>query len=134
MDSILEPWTMLGNIAARNRIARLRLALSITPAVGLFVVTGRTRDDVDEAFESKILQSFGLTCSDEMFVRHGAQHPLGAGFAGSQDLLPHDIDEQTALSYGYMVLLNFSFMQRSLRKGLASALPFTKIISGIKKL
>jgi phthiodiolone/phenolphthiodiolone dimycocerosates ketoreductase len=27
------------------------------------------------------------------------QHPLGAGFSGAQDLLPHGIDEQTALSH-----------------------------------
>ena len=63
------------------------------------VVTGRTRNDVDEALDSELTKSVGLLASDEMFARHGAQHPLGAGFAGAQDLLPHDIDEQTALSY-----------------------------------
>ena len=47
----------------------------------------------------KILRAFGLNASDEVFTRHGAQHPLGAGFAGAQDLLPHDMDEQTALSH-----------------------------------
>lgn len=73
--------------------------MSITPAVWLMVVTGRTREDVDEALDSELTKSVGLLASDEMFARHGAQHPLGAGFAGAQDLLPHDIDEQTALSY-----------------------------------
>ena len=41
----------------------------------------------------------GSNASDEVFARHGAQHPLGAGFSGAQDLLPHDMDEQTALSH-----------------------------------
>ena len=74
--------------------------MSIIPAVNLFVITGRGRDDVDEALESEMIKSFGLTASDEIFARHGARHPMGADFSGSQDLLPHDMDEQTALSHG----------------------------------
>jgi phthiodiolone/phenolphthiodiolone dimycocerosates ketoreductase len=41
----------------------------------------------------------GLLASDEDFRRHGAQHPLGVGFSGAQDVLPFNIDEQSALSY-----------------------------------
>jgi phthiodiolone/phenolphthiodiolone dimycocerosates ketoreductase len=141
--------------------------LSIIPAVGLFAVTGRTRDDVDEALDSEVLRVFGLNASDEVFARHGAQHPLGAGFAGAQDLVPYGMDEQTALSHvaaipsslvrevllsgtpdevidqaaewrdcgvRYMVLINLSFFQRSLRKGLAAVMPFNKIVRGLKKL
>jgi phthiodiolone/phenolphthiodiolone dimycocerosates ketoreductase len=141
--------------------------MSIIPAMQLFVVTGRTRADVDEALDSEGLRVFGLNAPDEVFARHGVQHPLGAGFAGAQDLLPHDIDEQTALSHAaampssvlrefllngtpdevidqaalwrdvgvrYIVLVNASIMQRSLRKGLASQLPFNKIVRGLKKL
>jgi phthiodiolone/phenolphthiodiolone dimycocerosates ketoreductase len=141
--------------------------MSIIPAVMLLVVTGRSRDDVDEALDSELIRVTGLNASDEFFARHGAQHPLGAGFAGAQDLLPHDMDEQTALSHAakvpvsvlreyllngtpdevldqaaqwrdcgarYMVLLNSSFVQRSLRKGLAAAIPFDKIARGLRKL
>jgi len=141
--------------------------MSIIPAVGVFVMTGPSRDDVDDALESNVVKAFGLTASDEVFARHGARHPLGAGFSGSQDLLPHDMDEQTALSHvadipsslvreillngtpdevieqaaqwrdcgvRYMVLVNVSFMRRSLRKGLASVMPFNKIVRGLKKL
>src|SRR5262249_15207811 len=61
---------------------------------------GRSRDDVDEAADSEILKSWGLSASDEDFRRHGARHPLGAGFSGAQDLLPFNMDEQTALSCG----------------------------------
>jgi len=141
--------------------------LSIIPAVGFFVVTGRTRDDVDEALDSEVLRVFGLLAADEVFARHGAQHPLGAGFAGAQDLVPYGMDEQTALSHlaaipsslvreallsgtpdevidqaaewrdcgvRYMVLINLSPFQRSLRKGLAAVMPFYKIVRGLKKL
>jgi phthiodiolone/phenolphthiodiolone dimycocerosates ketoreductase len=73
--------------------------MSITPAVFLPVITGRRRDDVDEALDSEIVKFWGLSASDEDFRRHGAQHPLGAGFSGAQDLLPFNMDEQTALSH-----------------------------------
>ncbi len=33
-----------------------------------------------------------------------------------------------------MVLINMGLMQRSLRKGLASVMPFNKIVRGLKKL
>ena len=141
--------------------------MSIIPALLMFAVTGRTRDEVDEALDSEVLRAFGLNASDEVFARHGAQHPLGAGFAGAQDLLPHGMDEQTALSHvadipsslvremllngtpdevieqaaqwrdcgvRYMVIANVSVMQRSLRKGLTSVMPFNKIVRGLKKL
>lgn len=141
--------------------------LSIIPALGLFVVTGRTRDDVDEALDAGVLRSFGLNASDEVFARHGAQHPLGAGFTGTQDLVPFAMDEQTASSHmdgippsllreillngtpdevmdqaaewrdcgvRYMVLINLSFFQPSLRKGLAAVMPFNKIVRGLRKL
>jgi phthiodiolone/phenolphthiodiolone dimycocerosates ketoreductase len=141
--------------------------MAILPAMQMFVITGRTRDDVDEALDSELVRVFGLNASDEVFVRHGARHPLGAGFSGAQDLLPHDMDEQTALSHvadipsgvvrefllngtpdevieqaaqwrdcgvRYMVVVNVSFLQRSLRKGLMSVQPFNKIVRGLKKL
>lgn len=141
--------------------------MSIIPAVGLFLVTGRSRDEVDEALDSEILRAFGLTASDEFFARHGAQHPLGAGFSGTQDLIPYGMDERTTLSHAanvprsvmreillngtpdevidqaaawrdcgvrYMVLINASFIQPSLRRGLAAVMPFNKIARGLKKL
>jgi phthiodiolone/phenolphthiodiolone dimycocerosates ketoreductase len=73
--------------------------MSIVPAICLPVLTGRTRGEVDEALESEVVKVGALNASDEFFAQHGAQHPLGAGFTGAQDLLPQDWDEQTALSY-----------------------------------
>jgi phthiodiolone/phenolphthiodiolone dimycocerosates ketoreductase len=73
--------------------------MSIIPAVFLPVITGRSRDDVDEALDSEIVKFWGLSASDDDYRRHGAQHPLGAGFSGGQDLLPFNMDEQTALSH-----------------------------------
>ena len=72
---------------------------AIVPAILLMVVTGESRDAVDETMQSVVIRSAGLHVSDEVYRRHGAQHPLGQGFSGAQDLLPYDMDEQTALSY-----------------------------------
>jgi phthiodiolone/phenolphthiodiolone dimycocerosates ketoreductase len=73
--------------------------MSITPAVWLPVITARTSADVDEALDSEIVKFWGLAAADDDYRRHGAQHPLGAGFSGAQDLLPFNINEQTALSH-----------------------------------
>jgi phthiodiolone/phenolphthiodiolone dimycocerosates ketoreductase len=141
--------------------------MSITPAIFLTVATGRSRGEVDEALESEVIRASGLLASDSFFRQHGLQHPLGVGFAGAQDLLPQDWDEQTALSHikgisssfmremmlagtpgeiveqaalwrdcgvRYMVLVHSSLLQRSLRAGLASLLPFNKVVQGLKKL
>jgi phthiodiolone/phenolphthiodiolone dimycocerosates ketoreductase len=32
VDAVLEPWTMLGHLAARNRVRRLRLGVCVTDA------------------------------------------------------------------------------------------------------
>jgi phthiodiolone/phenolphthiodiolone dimycocerosates ketoreductase len=141
--------------------------MSILPAVEFLVVTGASRDAVDEALDSEVLKALSLTASDEVFARHGARHPLGEGFSGSQDLVPHAMDEQTALSYTaqvppavsrevflsgtpeevidqaaqwrdrgarYVVVADVSSLQRSLRRGLSAAIPFGRILRGLKKL
>lgn len=72
--------------------------MAIVPALFIPVVTGRSRADVDEALDSEVIRAGALNVPDEFYARHGAQHPLGAGFAGAQDILPQDWDEQTALS------------------------------------
>jgi phthiodiolone/phenolphthiodiolone dimycocerosates ketoreductase len=73
--------------------------MAIVPAMWIMVVTGRSRAEVDEALDSEVIRAGALNAPDEFYARHGAQHPLGAGFTGAQDLLPQDMDEQTALSY-----------------------------------
>jgi phthiodiolone/phenolphthiodiolone dimycocerosates ketoreductase len=77
--------------------------MSILPAVEFLVVTGSSRAAVDDALNSEVLKYLSLTASDEVFARHGARHPLGEGFSGSQDLVPHAVDEQTALSQAAQV-------------------------------
>ena len=76
-----------------------RNPMDITPALIRFIVTGRSRDEVDEVVQSDIAKVFTLNCDGEAWARHGAEHPLGSDFAGSQDLIPQLIDEQTALGY-----------------------------------
>jgi phthiodiolone/phenolphthiodiolone dimycocerosates ketoreductase len=73
--------------------------MSITPACWRFVVTGRSRDEVDETLNSNIVKAFALNFPADMWATHGAEHPLGADFAGAQDFVPQTLDEQTALSY-----------------------------------
>ena len=77
--------------------------MSILPAVEFLVVTGASRGAVEEALSSRVLKALSLMASDEVFARHGARHPLGEGFSGSQDLVPHAFDEQTALSHAAQV-------------------------------
>lgn len=72
---------------------------SVTPAVWLFVFTGRSRDEVEESLSSEFAKAFALNIPAEMWASHGVQHPLGDDFAGGQDLVPQTFDEQTALSY-----------------------------------
>ena len=73
--------------------------MSIIPAINRAVVTGRNRDDVDEALDSVIIKTSALAAPADAWARHGVQHPLGADFSGMQDLVPQTIDEQTVLSY-----------------------------------
>jgi phthiodiolone/phenolphthiodiolone dimycocerosates ketoreductase len=73
--------------------------MSIVPAIFLFVITGRTSSDVEEALNSDIVKAFALNASGQDWARHGAQHPLGADFSGTQDLIPQTLDKQTVLSY-----------------------------------
>src|SRR3981189_1461229 len=47
--------------------------MSIPPAIWLFVLTGRTRDDVEEALNSDIAKSFALNVSAAMWARTGGQ-------------------------------------------------------------
>ena len=73
--------------------------LSIIPASFRFVGTGRSRDEVDEALSSTFAKASALSMPAEAWTRHGARHPLGDDFTGSQDLTPQTLDEQTVLSY-----------------------------------
>jgi len=73
--------------------------MAIVPAILMPILTGLSRDDIEEALQSDVLKTAALSASDEFFAQHGAQHPLGVGFIGGQDLLPQTLDEQTVLSH-----------------------------------
>ena len=73
--------------------------MSITPAVSLFVVTGRSGDEVDETLASDAAKAIALNVPADMWRSHGVEHPLGQDFSGQQDLVPQTFDEQTVLSY-----------------------------------
>jgi phthiodiolone/phenolphthiodiolone dimycocerosates ketoreductase len=73
--------------------------MSIVPAIQRAVVTGRNRDDVDEALDFVIMKSSALAAPGEAWARHGVAHPLGADFSGVHDLVPQTIEKQAALAY-----------------------------------
>jgi phthiodiolone/phenolphthiodiolone dimycocerosates ketoreductase len=72
---------------------------SITPALSISVLTGRSRGDVENTLSSDAAKAVALTLPGEMWADHGVQHPLGPDFAGAQDLAAQTLDEQTVLSY-----------------------------------
>jgi phthiodiolone/phenolphthiodiolone dimycocerosates ketoreductase len=141
--------------------------MAITPAAVLGVVTGRNRDDVDEALDSVIVKMTALGVSAAEWARHGVEHPMGADFAGVQDLIPQTMDKETVLAYTakvpaalikemvlngtsddvidqvaewrdhglrYLIVINGSLINPSLRKTVAASLPHAKVLRGLKKL
>jgi phthiodiolone/phenolphthiodiolone dimycocerosates ketoreductase len=73
--------------------------MAITPALWVTVITGRLRDDVEEATESELAKAWTLNAPGELFAHFGAEHPLGAEFSGAQDIQPYAMDQESALSY-----------------------------------
>ena len=72
--------------------------LSITAANWLFVVTGGSGGEVDDALGSTAMKAFALNVPAEVWARHGVSHPLGDDFTGAQDIIPQTLNEQTVLS------------------------------------
>ena len=72
---------------------------TITAAALTYVITGYSPDHVEEALDSDLAKSFALSAPGQVWAQHGTTHPLGADFAGLQDLMPQLIDESTARSY-----------------------------------
>ena len=141
--------------------------MAITPAAVLGVVTGRNRDDVDEALDSVIVKMTAVGVSAAEWARHGVEHPMGADFAGVQDLIPQTMDKETVLAHTakvpaalikemvlngtpdevidqvaewrdhglrYLIVINGSLINPSLRKTVAASLPHAKVLRGLKKL
>nr|WP_234711934.1 LLM class flavin-dependent oxidoreductase [Mycolicibacterium setense] len=72
--------------------------MSIVPASLVMVVTGRSRDEVDETLGSQLSRAFALNIPAKEWSRHGARHPFGDDFTGMQDLIPQTLDEQDVLA------------------------------------
>lgn len=80
--------------------------MSITPALWIPVVAGRSRDAVDAALESTIVKAWALNGPADFYAHHGAQHPMGADFTGMQDHSAFTVDEQTILDKSAQVPLS----------------------------
>jgi phthiodiolone/phenolphthiodiolone dimycocerosates ketoreductase len=72
--------------------------MSIVPASYVFVVTGRSRDEVDETLGSQLIRAFALNIPAAEWARHGGRHPFGDDFTGMQDIIPQTLDEETVLA------------------------------------
>lgn len=70
---------------------------AIQAAKYFFVVTAHSSSVVDEILESPVVKSYALCAPSEYWERHGAEHPMGPGFTGVTDLVPHMMDEREAL-------------------------------------
>lgn len=99
--TISRPGDYAASLAAIHESASNagRDPVAIVPALNRAVVTGRNRDDVDEALNGVLMKSSALAAPAEVWARHGVEHPLGAKFSGVQDLIPQLIDREAALSY-----------------------------------
>jgi phthiodiolone/phenolphthiodiolone dimycocerosates ketoreductase len=71
---------------------------SITPALSVYIATGRKRDDVAQVLNSTAAKALALNLSGQLWAEHGLKHPCGDNFTGIQDLIPQTLDEQTVLS------------------------------------
>lgn len=72
--------------------------MSIIPAVWLFVITGRSQNEVDDVLDSQIAKCFALNISAEFWASNGAKHPFGEHFAGFAEVLPQTLDEEYVLA------------------------------------
>lgn len=72
---------------------------TITAALSMPVVTGRTRHDVEETLSSQAAKALALGLPGEAWDQHGVTHPFGPNFSGAQDFIPQTLDEQTVLAY-----------------------------------
>jgi phthiodiolone/phenolphthiodiolone dimycocerosates ketoreductase len=71
--------------------------MSVLPAAWLFVITGRSRDDVDAVLDSDIAKTYALNISADFWGRHGFDHPFGKDFAGFPEVLPQTFDAESVL-------------------------------------
>jgi phthiodiolone/phenolphthiodiolone dimycocerosates ketoreductase len=68
------------------------------PGQYVFVVTGRSRDEVDDTLGSALIRASALNLPASEWVRHGGRHPFGDDFLGMQDIIPQTLDEATVLA------------------------------------
>jgi phthiodiolone/phenolphthiodiolone dimycocerosates ketoreductase len=80
--------------------------LSVTAANWLFVVTGGSKEEVDEALSSTAMKAFALNVPAAEWANHGVSHPFGDDFTGAQDIIPQTLDEQTVASAAAQVPLS----------------------------
>jgi phthiodiolone/phenolphthiodiolone dimycocerosates ketoreductase len=71
--------------------------MAITPAFWIPVIAAPDRDAVHAALDTTSVKAFALNAPADFYTNFGAEHPMGAGFAGMQDHVAFTIDEQAVL-------------------------------------
>jgi phthiodiolone/phenolphthiodiolone dimycocerosates ketoreductase len=69
--------------------------MAITPAFWIPVLSAASGDTVDEILNSTVVKAWALNAPAEFFAQHGAEHPMGASFAGMQDHVAFTMDDRT---------------------------------------
>ncbi|MGI9539139.1 MAG: LLM class flavin-dependent oxidoreductase [Miltoncostaeaceae bacterium] len=88
-----EWWSVVrGSAQAAGRADR------VTPGLYARVLPAPTRQAAEDAIDGSLLLRFiALTLPDEVFVAHGAEHPLGRGAFGLTSFVPTAIGREEAL-------------------------------------
>ncbi|PXX58742.1 luciferase-like monooxygenase [Nocardia tenerifensis] len=61
----------------------------IVPAQMIQMLTARTQSGLRRLLRAPAVRYLGLLAPDAVWARHGAKHPMGEGFRGLIDLMPH---------------------------------------------
>ncbi|MFI6172650.1 LLM class flavin-dependent oxidoreductase [Nocardia sp. NPDC051052] len=64
---------------------------AIVPAQMVQMLTARTRAGIRRLLRAPAVRYLGLLAPDTVWARYGVKHPLGEGFRGLIDLMPHQL-------------------------------------------
>jgi phthiodiolone/phenolphthiodiolone dimycocerosates ketoreductase len=91
------PWELMTPTEYEHHLATVqgaakaagRAADAVTPALGIQVVVAADAKDVRRLLGAKAIRYIGLHAGTAQWRRYGVPHPLGEGYPGLPDLLPH---------------------------------------------
>ncbi|MFI9407240.1 LLM class flavin-dependent oxidoreductase [Nocardia sp. NPDC052316] len=93
------PWEALSPDEYQRRLKVVHTAAraagrdpeTIVPAQMISMLTARTPSGIRRLLRAPAVRYLGLLAPDAVWARHGAKHPLGEGFRGLIELMPHQL-------------------------------------------